>query len=120
MTPYDERRAAVAQVMKAVLVCLLGGKCVGCGGTLLSVLEVDHAAPEGAGWSRRGMGSYKRVLRYFEEYKAGIPLRVLCRRCNAQDGARRGNAWWHEATDVDRPAVTDSERPAVEDFAEAE
>lgn len=111
MTPYDDARAALAIVIKAVLVMTLGGKCAVCGGTLLSVLEIDHAAPEGAGWSRRGEGSFKRALRYCAEYRAGVPLRVLCRRCNAQDGARRGNAWWYEDGRADQPAVVDEEVP---------
>lgn len=85
----NRRRGDLAKVLRAVLLLVLGGKCVECGGTLLSVLEVDH--PEGRAWSPRSLNSYYRALRYCDEHAAGVPLQVLCRRCNAVDGALRGN-----------------------------
>lgn len=106
--PGDPRHD-VARLLRHLLILVLGGKCEKCGGTLLEVLEIDHV--DGCTWSRRAVPSHLRVERYWQEYREGVRLRVLCRRCNAQDGARRGNAWWYETTDVDQPAVEDEEVP---------
>ena len=86
----DAIRSDLAIVIRSILVLLLGKKCDVCGGTLLDVLEIDH--PKGRRWSLRSKNSLTRALRYCAEYACGTPLRVLCRRCNAVDGARRGNA----------------------------
>lgn len=86
----------LASIIKACVVLALGGKCAGCGGTLLSVLEPNHWRPEGRQWSARKLSRMKRALAYCEDYKRG-DLNVLCRRCNAIDGARRGNWRFEEA-----------------------
>jgi len=82
----------LSTIIRAVLIIVLGGKCNVCGGTLLAVLEIDH--PQGRSWEPRHCSRLNRALRYCDEYAAGVPLRVLCRRCNAIDGAKRGNAWF--------------------------
>ena len=84
------RRSDLAVVIRSALLIALGQRCQGCGGTLLSVLEIDHV--DGRAWSLRGTDSLERALRYCQEYRDGVHLRVLCRRCNARDGARRGNS----------------------------
>lgn len=84
----------IAAIIRAVLVLLLGGKCVKCGCELLSALEIDH--PEGRDWSPRKLSRLNRAIRYCDEYVAGVPLGVLCRHCNAVDGALKGTAWWCE------------------------
>jgi hypothetical protein len=94
MSESSRFQSDLAKIIRAVVVLVLGGKCEKCHGTLLSVLEVDHV--DGRDWSPRSMGSLKRALRYLDELesflKTGTPrLRVLCRRCNAIDGANRGN-----------------------------
>lgn len=83
----------LALVCKAILLLVLGTKCAHCGGTLLSGLEVDHK--NSRDWQPRDYNSLCRALKYMQEYTEGIELRVLCRRCNAIDGAKRGNAWWY-------------------------
>lgn len=82
----------LASIIRAVLILVLGGKCEMCGGTLLSVLEIDH--PNGRNWQPRDYNRLTRVLRYCDEHARGVRLRVLCRRCNAMDGAIKGNAWF--------------------------
>ena len=85
-------RTDVTKLLRHCLIHVLGGRCEECGAT--ERLEVDHK--DGAGWSHRRMSSHQRVMRYVAEYRAGIPLRVLCRSCNAKDGALRGQRmWWH-------------------------
>jgi 5-methylcytosine-specific restriction endonuclease McrA len=68
-----------------LLIGTLGGKCARCGSHWR--LEVDHV--DGATWSRRDLGSQQRIVRYFEELAAGIPLRVLCRNCNPREWHRQ-------------------------------
>lgn len=55
-------------------------------------LEVDHV--DGRNWSPRELSRIARVRRYWEEYRAGVRLRALCRRCNAQLGAQARFADW--------------------------
>lgn len=93
MTPRTEWESKRALELRHDLIRQLGGKCAECGRTEIAVLEIDHV--DGRTWSARGLSSYRRVLRYWREFRAGVRLRVLCRRCNAIDGAIRGNAWWY-------------------------
>lgn len=46
--------------------------------------EVDHV--NGRDWQARNLSSATRVRRYVAEHAAGVPLRVLCRSCNARTG----------------------------------
>jgi hypothetical protein len=66
-----------------MLIQHLGGKCAECG----SVLDptIDHV--DGATWERRALSFMQRVRRYYEEYRAGVRLRVLCHGCNSTLGA---------------------------------
>ena len=43
-------------------------------------LEIDHV--DGCTWDQRRAGRAARTLRYAREYRAGVPLRILCRSCN--------------------------------------
>ena len=57
----------------------------------LGALEVDHV--NGRDWAPRDLPMHQRIARYWQEYRDGVKLRALCRRCNAKDGAhRRGRA----------------------------
>ncbi|MGH9391936.1 MAG: hypothetical protein ACRD1Z_20225 [Vicinamibacteria bacterium] len=61
----------------------LGGKCVDCGtkGTAKNPLEVDH--PNGRDYDVRKMDASWRVAQYEKEERAGVPLAVRCKKCNA-------------------------------------
>jgi hypothetical protein len=50
-------------------------------------LEVDHV--DGRGWAVHALSHRDRVARYWAEYRRGVRLRVLCRRCNGRDGQAR-------------------------------
>lgn len=66
----------------------LGPYCQGCGAsTDLEDLEVDH--PGGVTWRPRALNFLDRMRRYWRELDRGVPLRALCRSCNASDGAVR-------------------------------
>jgi hypothetical protein len=71
---------------RAALRAILGGACALCGAA--ERLEVDHVA--GCTWVQRRLNSRDRWARYWREWLAGVPLRMLCRPCNA---AR--NQWTH-------------------------
>lgn len=60
------------------LVQLLGGVCANCGST--EDLEIDHI--NGRDYKLEETSSDQRVTRYWREYNAGVPLRVLCADCN--------------------------------------
>ncbi len=49
-------------------------------------LEIDH--PDGRTWCGRRLNFLDRIRRQWREYFDGVPLRALCRICNASDGAR--------------------------------
>ena len=68
------------------LIELLGGKCQDplCeDGTNLQVHHLD-----GRDWEVTRVEQSRRVSRYWREYRAGVRLGVLCRKCN---GAARNN-----------------------------
>jgi hypothetical protein len=62
-----------------MLVDALGGCCAKCGAT--KKLEINHV--DGCTWIQRRVSSHARLLRYLNEYRAGVRLNVLCRSCNA-------------------------------------
>lgn len=74
-----------AREMHAELCKVLGGKCEKCGdnGTY-APLSIDHV--DGITWSHRQYNLWYRVRKYWDEYKAGVRLRVLCVPCNSSRG----------------------------------
>ena len=95
----DKERAAKAWRRKALnrneryhlahgeLIATLGGRCAECGRRGEAQLAVDHV--NGRGYEARKLSYVTRVRRYYEEYRSGVQLRVLCKKCNGWDGARR-------------------------------
>lgn len=81
------RDTVLARALRVQLIVLLGGSCASCGDPTGDLLEVDHV--NGRDWSARGTSSLQRILKYWREYLAGVPLRCLCRSCNAKDGNAR-------------------------------
>lgn len=63
----------------------LGGKCVKCGSALSP--SIQHVEPRK--YDVAQLSWPKRVKTYWEEYRAGVPLTVLCLPCNSSDGATR-------------------------------
>lgn len=77
---YRERRQ---------LIELMGGSCTACGDDEDASgfsMEFDH--PNGRDWTPRRKNRWVRMALYRRDWLAGN-LRLLCRRCNARDGARR-------------------------------
>ena len=79
------RRKERYHAAHAALVACLGGKCAECGSQYR--LAIDHV--DGRGYEARHLSYLVRVRRYYAEYSNGVKLRVLCRKCNGWDGARR-------------------------------
>lgn len=75
----DERADGYA----AELIEMLGGKCVACQTT--ERLEIDHI--EGRDWDPSSLSQNQRAAKYRAEYESGVKMQVLCRSCNASDGA---------------------------------
>jgi hypothetical protein len=69
---------------RAALVTQLGGRCQICGTTMN--LEFHH--PTGRPYEPRRMGRHNRIAAYYRDAAAGN-LGLLCRSCNARDGAQR-------------------------------
>lgn len=69
-----------------MLIQHLGGKCAECGSPLDPT--IDHV--DGATWERRAVSFMSRVRRYYEEYRAGVRLQVLCHDCNSAQGGPHG------------------------------
>lgn len=64
------------------------GRCACCDRDLTTeLLEIDHI--NGREWRTETMNAWRRVARYWREFKAGVALRVLCRSCNARLGGGR-------------------------------
>lgn len=78
-TAHERARHAHSALIK-----LLGGRCAKC--RSVHRLEVDHI--DGRTWRSNSLAFRDRVRRYWKEYKSGVLLRVLCRRCNGSLGAR--------------------------------
>jgi hypothetical protein len=68
------RDVASARRRWAALIEELGGHCVVCG--VVDGLSIDHV--RGRDWNPRKKSLHCRVARYWREYRAGVPLRVLC------------------------------------------
>lgn len=65
------------------------GVCDQCKGEFpFELCEIDHV--DGRLWSAKATAPHTRAKRYWSEFLAGVRLRVLCRECNARDGAKRG------------------------------
>lgn len=82
-TTYNARRRREA------LVLLLAPdlRCAECGEAFrVDQLEIDHVA--GIGWRHVKLSSHARVAAYWREYRAGVPMRALCRSDSARTGQR--------------------------------
>lgn len=92
---WQENRERVlrwAKSARAVLVAEMGGACEICAAT--EALEFDHAGPGARGWDPARCSRWTRVTRYRRDWEVG-KLRLLCRSCNARDGAaRRWEYYW--------------------------
>lgn len=82
-----ERLRRMARRRRDALVARLGGACVRCHAS--ERLEFDH--PRGRSWHPKRVSRWRRIKLYELDADAGN-LRLLCRRCNARDGGRRGAA----------------------------
>ena len=78
---WDRRQALIRQ---------LGGKCARCGAE--DNLEFDH--PRGRPWNMGSKNQMSRMTQYQRDADAGN-LQLLCKPCNARDGAARrwGRKW---------------------------
>jgi hypothetical protein len=57
------------------------GQCARCRRYLsFDRLEIDHV--DGASWNKRAVNAWRRVARYWREFREGVRLRALCRGCN--------------------------------------
>lgn len=90
--PRGNRAESIRKRM-AILVAELGGKCTHCGST--KRLEPDHI--HGTTWNPEELSPERRMSAYEADAKAGL-IRLLCRSCNARDGAknRQGKARWKQ------------------------
>lgn len=65
-----------------------GPRCARCGSAAeFEDLEIDHQ--HGRTWHDRHLNFLDRIRRQWREFVAGVPLRAVCKRCNASDGTRR-------------------------------
>jgi hypothetical protein len=64
-------------------------------------LQIDHV--DGKAWQARKKTSHNRVARYWREYLAGVPMRVLCSSCNARDGAYKRHGIGFDGADEGVP-----------------
>lgn len=63
-------------------------KCALCPATEKNAtLDIDHE--RGKRWKASALRYDARVDRYVKEYTKGVPLRLLCRKCNGRDGGER-------------------------------
>jgi uncharacterized protein len=81
--PEEPDQEARADDARNELVQKLGGKCVLCSAT--DGLEIDHV--HGRDWDPATLSKQQRADRYRSEHDDGVYLQVLCRSCNASDGA---------------------------------
>lgn len=79
------REQAARRRIRKALIKALGGKCALCGkrDDLLAGLRlcIDHV--EGRDWDVRAISSHARWARYWREFQAGVPLRLLCPSCSS-------------------------------------
>jgi hypothetical protein len=73
------RQNVYAKARRKMLVALLGGECAICGRK--DRLHIDHV--KGKSWDAKKLSSWQRVKRYWEEYRAGVPMRTLCISCSS-------------------------------------
>lgn len=78
-----ERRKAIYQVRRALLITRLGGKCADCECDDHERLEFDHLRSRT--WNTRKIGRWKRIEIYETEASAGM-IRLRCRSCNVSKG----------------------------------
>jgi ribosomal protein L40E len=71
------------------LIAILGGKCRKCGGD--QNLEPHHTQPRT--WRSHERWAMSRLLVYLQEARMGI-LELLCRKCNAEEGAPDSGEDW--------------------------
>ena len=81
-------RAAWLATTRLALKTALGGHCAVCGEDDFGCLEIDHML--GCTWVQRRLNTRQRWARYLDEYRRGVPLRLLCRSCNGRE-----NQWTH-------------------------
>lgn len=75
---YQQWRTEKISLLRDMLIEALGNMCAACySGELL---EINHI--EGCTWNQRDAGRAARHERYLSEYRAGVPLNILCRSCN--------------------------------------
>jgi hypothetical protein len=82
-------RGEYARRRRIALLALLApdARCAECGEPYpIDELEVDHV--DGCTWRKQELSPWSRVARYWREYKLNVPLRALCRSCNARDARR--------------------------------
>lgn len=81
-------RSRRATEERQAIIRLLGGRCALCGEGRMYCLEIDH--PKGRDYAIEKLAPWQRVKRWGQELSRG-ELRVLCRKCNAQEGGGRRN-----------------------------
>lgn len=74
----SEAHISRANALFVALLLLLGNKCALCSSTF--EMAIDHV--DGRDWDPAKVNRYTRVRRYWKEHRAGVRLRVLCRKCN--------------------------------------
>lgn len=76
------RQRTWAKRKRRELIEILGGKCSdpACS-TPEADLEIDHV--NGRTWEPRKYELSWRISRYWQEYRDGVELRVLCKSCNS-------------------------------------
>lgn len=81
-------RAAYTELLRT-----LGGKCTACG--TMEALSVEHV--EGKTYESRSLSLSQRITRYWEEYRNGVKLTVLCVSCNSKARDWRRAGWKPQA-----------------------
>lgn len=89
--PPVSTRAEHALQLRVSLIEAIAGpepRCAECGQPAdHEELEVDHR--DGRTWYGRSLNFLDRIRKQWREHWDGVPLRALCRRCNASDGSLR-------------------------------
>lgn len=86
-----KRQREWAHKKHRALIVELGGKCVVCGttGDDENDLQVDHV--DGRDYDIGTMDQSWRICVYWQEFRAGVRLQVLCKSCNSSKGKPNGN-----------------------------
>lgn len=88
-TSYDYG-AYAAELRRSLLEKLApDGRCQKCGKKprMIDSLQVDHVY--GRTWDVTKVNRWTRAKRYWQEFKDGVCLRALCKRCNAGHHPKR-------------------------------